>query len=64
MKITMKRTDEAIKRKKEIGRESDEIIQAMVRACTIRPERYTILAEKMLDYNSAARIAKATGVID
>lgn len=48
----------------ELGRESDEIIQAMVRACTIRPERYTILAEKRLDYNSAARIAKATGVID
>ncbi len=48
----------------ELGREPDDIIQALVQACTIRPERYTILSAKKLSLDSAAKIAKATGVID
>ena len=48
----------------ELGIESKYIVQALVRARAIRPERYTILEEKRLDYDSAEKIAKATGVID
>jgi len=36
----------------------------LVRACTIRPERYTILEEKRLSYDSAEKLARVTGVID
>ena len=48
----------------KLGREPDDIVQALVHACTIRPERYTILSEKKLSLDSATRVAKATGVID
>lgn len=48
----------------ELGIEPKCIVQALVRARAIRPERYTILEEKRLDYDSAEKIAKATGVID
>jgi len=48
----------------ELGIESKYIVQALVRARAIRPERYTILEEKRLDYDSAEKIARATGVID
>ena len=48
----------------ELGIEPKYIVQALVRARAIRPERYTILEEKRLDYDSAEKIAKATGVID
>ncbi|PVX23784.1 MAG: NAD(P)-dependent glycerol-1-phosphate dehydrogenase [Candidatus Bathyarchaeum sp.] len=47
----------------ELGVESDSIINALVQACTIRPERYTILDTKKLDYTSAKKLAKVTGVI-
>jgi len=36
----------------------------LVRTGAIRPERYTILEEKRLSYDSAEKLAKATGVID
>jgi len=48
----------------ELGIEPKYIIEALVRARVIRPERYTILEEKRLGYDSAEKIAKATGVID
>jgi len=48
----------------ELGVEPQSVIEALVRACTIRPERYTILEEKRLSYDSAEKLAKATGVID
>jgi len=47
----------------ELGLESESIVKALVQACNIRPERYTILDEKKLDYDSAEKLAKVTGVI-
>jgi glycerol-1-phosphate dehydrogenase [NAD(P)+] len=47
----------------ELGVEPESIINALVQACTIRPERYTLLNTKNLDYNSAKKLAKVTGVI-
>lgn len=49
---------------KELEIESESVIQALVRACTIRPERYTILDENKLDYDYAKKLVEATGVID
>ena len=48
----------------ELGVEPESVVEALMRACTIRPERYTILDEKKLSYDSAEKLAKATGVID
>jgi len=47
----------------ELGVEPESIITALVQACTIRPERYTILNTKQLDYTSAKKLAKVTGII-
>ena len=47
----------------ELGVEPESVVEALVRACTIRPERYTILKEKRLSHDSAEKLAKATGVI-
>ncbi len=47
----------------ELGVKPKSIVKALVQACTIRPERYTILAMKKLDSNSAEKLAKVTGVI-
>ena len=48
----------------ELGIEPEFIIQALIEAQSIRPERYTILEEKKLSYESAEKLAKATGVIE
>jgi len=48
----------------ELDIEPEFIIQALVRACEIRPERYTILERKRMSYESAKKLAKATEVID
>lgn len=48
----------------ELGVQPESVVEALMRACTIRPERYTILEEKRLSYDSAEKLAKATGVID
>ena len=48
----------------ELGVEPESVVEALVRACTIRPERYTILEEKRLSRDSAEKLAKVTGVID
>lgn len=48
---------------KELGIAPEHIVNALVQARTIRPERYTILDERKLDYDSAEKVAKATGII-
>ena len=48
---------------KELGIEPEHVIQALVQARTIRPERYTILDERKLNPDSAKKIAEATDVI-
>lgn len=48
----------------EIGIEPKYIVEALVKAPKIRPERYTILSEKPLTYETARELAKETEVID
>ena len=48
----------------ELRIEPEQVIEALVQASTIRPERYTILEEKKLSYGSARKLAKVTGVIN
>lgn len=48
----------------ELGIDPEHVIKALTLACTIRPERYTILEEKKLSYDSAEKLARVTGVID
>ncbi len=47
----------------ELGVSKKKIIEALVRAQEIRPERYTILGETGLTNDAAKRLAKITGVI-
>ena len=47
----------------ELEMEPADVVQALIKAREVRPERYTILQEKPLDENSARKIATATGVI-
>jgi len=47
-----------------LGVTDEEIIEALVRAARIRPERYTILGEKGLTREAAARLALRTRVIE
>jgi len=47
----------------EIGIDEKYIVEALVKAREIRPERYTILNEKPLTRRSARLLAKKTGVI-
>lgn len=49
---------------REIDIEPKYIIEALVMAPKIRPDRYTILSEKPLSYDEAQTLAKETGVID
>ena len=49
---------------KELGVKPDQVIEALVQASTIRPDRYTILERQKMNYNSAKKLAKTTGVID
>jgi glycerol-1-phosphate dehydrogenase [NAD(P)+] len=46
-----------------LGVKAESVIKALVQSCSIRPERYTILDTKELDYDSAEKLAKVTGVI-
>jgi len=48
---------------KELGVKPKHVVKALVRACKIRPDRYTILDERTLNKDSAEKLAKATGVI-
>ncbi|MCD6323489.1 MAG: NAD(P)-dependent glycerol-1-phosphate dehydrogenase [Desulfurococcales archaeon] len=49
---------------KELGVKDTDIIEALVMAHKIRPERYTILGESGLTYEAAERLAQKTGVIE
>jgi len=48
---------------RELGVEPQHVIESLVKARTIRSERYTILDEKRLTYKSAKALVKKTGVI-
>ena len=47
----------------ELGLERSQVIEALVKASSIRPERYTVLARAKLDRKKAADLAETTGVI-
>ncbi len=47
----------------ELGVTSAEVVNALVLAHTLRPERYTILGDNGLTREAAERLAKSTGVI-
>lgn len=47
----------------ELGIEPRFIVEALVRAPSIRPERYTILSDRRLTRRDAEELARATGVI-
>jgi glycerol-1-phosphate dehydrogenase [NAD(P)+] len=47
----------------ELGVSKKKIIEALIRAHEIRPERYTILGETGLTQDAAKKLAKTTGVI-
>lgn len=47
----------------QIGVEDSMVIEALTKASTIRPDRYTILSKRKLSRKSAALLAKSTGVI-
>ena len=47
----------------ELGISRDEIIEALLMAQSIRPDRYTILSKHKLDKNRATELAESTGVI-
>jgi glycerol-1-phosphate dehydrogenase [NAD(P)+] len=47
----------------QLGVEPDLIVEALIRAAEIRPDRYTILDERTLTRDQAKALAKTTGVI-
>jgi glycerol-1-phosphate dehydrogenase [NAD(P)+] len=47
----------------ELGVEEEHVIEALMRAHLIRPQRYTILGDKGLSRKEATELAEATGVI-
>ena len=47
----------------QIGVGDSKVVQSLMKASSIRPERYTILSRKTLDRKAAAALAKSTGVI-
>jgi glycerol-1-phosphate dehydrogenase [NAD(P)+] len=47
----------------QIGIGDSMVVEALTKASTIRPDRYTILSKKRLSRKSAALLARSTGVI-
>lgn len=47
----------------QIGVDDSKVIESLVKASSIRPDRYTILSRKKLSRKSATELAKSTGVI-
>ena len=47
----------------QIDVDDSMVVQALTRASSIRPDRYTILSRKKLDRKGAAALAKSTGII-
>ena len=50
-------------RASQIGVDESKVIESLVKASSIRPDRYTILSRKRLTQKSAASLATSTGVI-
>jgi glycerol-1-phosphate dehydrogenase [NAD(P)+] len=48
---------------RELGVTNDEVIEALVQAHRLRPERYTILGDNGLTREAAERLASVTGVV-
>ncbi|MCX8195671.1 MAG: NAD(P)-dependent glycerol-1-phosphate dehydrogenase [Acidilobaceae archaeon] len=48
---------------KELGVKEEEVVEALMMAPTIRPERYTILGDKLLEERVARRLAEKVEVI-
>lgn len=47
----------------EIGVGDSKVVESLVRASSIRPDRYTILSKLKLDRKSAMELARTTGVV-
>lgn len=47
----------------DIGVGEEEVVESLVKAGSIRPDRYTILSKKRLTRNSARELARSTGVV-
>ncbi len=47
----------------EMGLEADQVVEALVNASSLRPERYTILSRHKLSQRKALQLAKSTGVV-
>lgn len=47
----------------QIGVEDSQVVESLVKASSIRPDRYTILSRKKMTPRSAAALAKSTGII-
>jgi glycerol-1-phosphate dehydrogenase [NAD(P)+] len=47
----------------EVGIDKKTVVEALVRASSIRPERYTILSKLRLDAEKALLLARSTGVV-
>jgi len=47
----------------QIGVDDSKVVESLVRASTIRPDRYTILSRRKLSAKSARDLARSTGVI-
>jgi glycerol-1-phosphate dehydrogenase [NAD(P)+] len=47
----------------QLGVDDSKVVQALMKASTIRPDRYTILSKRKLDRRQATQLAKSTGVI-
>jgi glycerol-1-phosphate dehydrogenase [NAD(P)+] len=47
----------------QIGVDDSKVVESLVRASSIRPDRYTILSRKKLSAKSARALATATEVI-
>jgi glycerol-1-phosphate dehydrogenase [NAD(P)+] len=50
-------------RAKQIGLAEKDVVQALVKAQSLRPDRYTILSKVKMDKDSARALAKSVGVI-
>ena len=47
----------------QVGIDDSKVVQSLMKASSIRPDRYTILSRRKLDRKGAASLAKSTGVI-
>jgi len=47
----------------QIGVDDSKVVESLVRASSIRPDRYTILSKRKLSRASARALARATGVV-